>query len=368
MATEFWPKDSDTLLDWQRYAVIMRPDGVEKGGAVSLLGGRWVQLPFTRGWCGGMGFENPSDRNFQSNPNDSVYPRYDRLISRTLMPGATVDVAILPGEASPTPAAPGLTRNLGDVWEYGIAYWIVPPKNAASPNLYGLVLDGLDPALDPLAAYAGRPIFKDVAQRNADYIGAGLGAMKENMRCNVDGVDYIYKGGGWQVEFPPYGPRVVADLAAAVGLPEATFLYVNGRDKPGIITPGGPTMTMVGAVRQRKPEDYNAGGVNLTASWSHTWGIDVLQHSLVAFSVDPVIKTSGNAGGTMTLTITGGDPAPDPIVWNSHTLATLVTKSLRDWVRAPGDMPITATLTITLDAGSTACTLHEIPSMFVELS
>lgn len=367
MATTQYPKSSNTFNDWQQLAMVMRPDGVELGGAVTLLGGLGVRLGVTKVFVGGFAGINDANLDFASGAIASANPRYDRLVAELNLPAGTVTFKVIAGPANATPAAPPLTRVPGGKWQYSLARWLVPGSGAGQGvSNTQLVNEGLKPTLNPMIAYGGNPIFDSLAERDAAYIGAGLGAMLPGMHCTVLGVQYVYANGGWGQDLPPYGPVVVANTAAAIPLPEATHFYANDVDKTGVVTSGGPILNLQGIVRQVLKADFNAAGTTLTGSQNIMGqSIDVLQHSLVEYEVGVCIKATGVATGTLTIGMTG---APSrTVTWDSHSLTTLVQKNLSIKVRSPGAGTIAVSLDCVVTSG-TGITLHEVPWVIREIT
>lgn len=71
-------------------------------------------------WIKGYSYENTDALELELATGNGVNPRIDRVVIRWSAVERSIQLAVLTGTATPTPAAPALTRN-NDVYELGIA-------------------------------------------------------------------------------------------------------------------------------------------------------------------------------------------------------------------------------------------------------
>ncbi len=127
MAIVTGPKNGTSAAEYGRLQRASDgPDQVTSGLQVTFFAGRTVRLAAGSGRVGGFGFVNTASVDFTSDAETTGNPRIDRLVARLPAPGADVVFAILKGGAASPPSLPPLTQIEGGVWEFGLAYWIVP--------------------------------------------------------------------------------------------------------------------------------------------------------------------------------------------------------------------------------------------------
>ncbi len=138
-------------------------DRVVWGLAVNHYANRTVRLQPGQGRVGGIGFSVPTELSFTSRVNSQGYARVDRLVARVFpalvydpetkqdVRAFKVEIVISEGGPAENPTLPAVQQLHDGVWEFGLAFWVVPG------NSNGNIRDGMvwDHRADDGAQFAG---------------------------------------------------------------------------------------------------------------------------------------------------------------------------------------------------------------------